>query len=80
METQNANAGAFRDCLYVLEARQWMMMQVLDDIARDGVPIQSPSGTVDWKSYEAKYNAFLESQKAKEPLPEEPADAVIFGG
>lgn len=81
IDAQNTNAEAFRDCLYALEARQWMIMRAMDDAAFDGVSVRTVAGTVDWDAYEQQYRKFLESQApATAVTPEHPEDAVIFGG
>lgn len=78
----NANAEAFRDCLYALEARQWMIMKVLDHLVQPGAEVvRATLGAVDWKHYEEDYRAFLETQKPEEKPEATPEDgAVIFGG
>lgn len=82
MEQQNANAETFRDCLYALEVRQWMIMRALDDLGSDGVPIQNPKGSVNWEAYQQLYLEYHEQQQAAAEAPADahPAEAVIFGG
>lgn len=83
----NDNAAIMRDCFEVTEARQWMIMKVLDDIGQDGVAARVSSGAVDWEHYKAQYFTFQEELRqraaaATEAPKEEdtPADAVVFGG
>lgn len=72
MEAGNTNAEAFRDCLYALEVRQWMIMKAIDTLFPGGV---------DWKALEGEYRKFFdeENQDKKGPA-EHPEEAVIFGG
>ena len=75
IEAHNANSAAFRDSLYALEARQWMIMRALDELASDTGQV------VDWSRLERKYREWLDTQQAKEQVASEhPAEAVIFGG
>lgn len=84
-EAGNANAGAFRDCFEVTEARQWMIMRAMDDMAL-GTVAKSAEGTVNWEHYTQMYGAFQEELAAKRATEgatvegDIPADAVVFGG
>jgi hypothetical protein len=84
-EVVNSNGAVMRDCFEVTEARQWMIMRVLDDMSSDGVPVRDAGGAVDWEHYKTKYFKFqeeLRAQAVEAPAPENdiPADAVVFGG
>lgn len=85
VDCQNQNAEAFRDALYALEARQWMMMRLSADLAVNE-PARDSSGGVDWNHYEALYKTWWEKQKQLEEeqsatvQSDEPQDAVVFGG
>lgn len=90
-EAGNANAGVFRDCLEITEARQWMIMRAMDDMVAGTVKkqVSTPNSTgedaVDWDHYKAQYAAFqaelqAEAAQAANVEDEAPADAVVFGG
>lgn len=90
-EAGNANAAAFRDCLEITEARQWMIMRAMDDMVAGTVkkqvstPNSKGEDAVDWDHYTQEYGKFQERLRA-EATPnatvegELPADAVVFGG
>ena len=81
-EAHNANAEAFRSCLYSLEARQWMIMRAMDEFVGKG----NPNITLDWADYEAQYRDMVEKQQAEDEAAkidhtDDPdAGAVVFGG
>lgn len=81
-EASDTNAKAFSDCFYALEARQWIIMRVLDDIASDGRPVADRvSGKVDWPHYEAAYKKYIEIQEEKKQVAEAfPEADTVFGG
>ena len=89
-KAHDQNSAAFRDCLYAVEARQWIIMQVLDDLMRNEVMRASNNvgGGIHWGYYEEKYKAFHAEQvqqdlerEAEMKGPAAPdADAVVFGG
>lgn len=80
-EAHNANADAFSSCLYSLEARQWMLMKAVDDLAsRLGAGESIP-----WDAYLEKYTNHVEEQRlfeenAKNKVDDPDAGAVVFGG
>ena len=75
MEASNANAEAFRDCLYALEARQAVIMMAIDTLGeRVGLK-------VDWHRLEEDFVQSVEQEAtAKKAAAEHPEEAVIFGG
>jgi len=88
-KAHDQNSAAFRDCLYAVEARQWIIMRVLDHLVQPGAEVvRSPGGLVDWDHYEDDYKAFhaeqvqqdLEREAALTAPPPPDADAVVFGG
>ncbi len=80
IETSNTNAEAFRDCLYALEANQWIIMKAVDDIAA-GTVKKTSSGTVNWESYQEDYKKFVEKQEEKKQVSEAFAtEDIVFGG
>ena len=87
-ELVDHNNAVILECLDVIEARQWMVMRVLDDIGEDGMAVRTSSGSVDWEHYKQKYIQYTELQLSLMQSPEEteesedapPADAVVFGG
>lgn len=83
VECQNQNAEAFRDALYALEVRHWVMMRASDDLANGSVE-KTPDGGINWSFYEVKYRSWWEAQQSAEKNTSSTLansdDPVIFGG
>lgn len=90
-KAHDQNSAAFRDCLYVSEARQWIIMRVLDHLVQPGAEVaRTHAGLVAWEHYENEYKNFhaeqvqqdLAQAEADELASSTPIvpDAVVFGG
>jgi len=82
-EAHDKNVQALTDCLYVVEARQWIIMRAMDDSVQ-GTLKCTGLGTVDWSVYEERYKTYVAEREAEEtkdkPTSDLPEDAVVFGG